>query len=103
MRDEARDLGLLRGELVKGVHGPSAGALAGRLQLDPRALGEGLHPEVGEELVGDPQLLAGVEASALPSQPLAIQQMRPREVQEKSGRLQMVDRLAVQRLGCSPR
>jgi hypothetical protein len=30
------------------------------MQLDPRALGEGLHPEVGEELVGDPQPLARV-------------------------------------------
>ena len=68
-------------------HGPFAGALAGRLQLDPRALGERLHPEVGEEVVGDPQLLARVKASALASQPLAVEQMRPREVQTKARRL----------------
>ena len=50
-------------------HGPFAGALAGRLQLDPGALGERLHPEVGEELVGDSQLAcvrqgAGVRVAA---------------------------------------
>jgi hypothetical protein len=32
-----------------------------------RALGKRLHPEVGKEIMGDPQLLAGVKASALPS------------------------------------
>jgi hypothetical protein len=52
VRRKAGDLGLLRGELVNRVHTPLAGTLARRLQLDPRPLGERLHPEVGEELVG---------------------------------------------------
>ena len=37
------------GSVVEGLDGPFAGMLAGRLQLDPCALGERLHPEVGEE------------------------------------------------------
>ena len=48
------------------------------------ALGERLHPEVGEELVGDPQLLACVKASALPSQPLAVQEVGPGEIDRHS-------------------
>src|SRR6476619_5417854 len=45
--------------------------LTGRLQLDPSAFGECFHPEVGEELVGGPELGAGVPASALAPQPFA--------------------------------
>jgi hypothetical protein len=102
MRRKARDLRLLRGELVERVHGPLAGALACGLQLGPGALGERLHPEVGEEVVGDPQLLACVKASALASQPLTVEQMSPREVQKQACGLQTGDRLAVKRLGCFP-
>jgi hypothetical protein len=87
LRGKARDLCLLRGELVERAHGPLPGPLAGRLQLDPGALGERLHPEVGEKLVGDSQFLACVKASALPSQPLAVEQMRPHEVHTKARRL----------------
>ena len=39
LRREARDLQLLRGELVDRLGGPFTGPLAGRLQLDARALG----------------------------------------------------------------
>src|SRR5882724_996638 len=64
LRCKTRDLRLLRGQLVERLDGSPAGALAGRLELDPRALGERLHPEVGEELVGGPELPACVVAPA---------------------------------------
>jgi hypothetical protein len=51
LRREARDLELLRGELVACIHGPLASTLAGRLEFDPCALSERFHPEVGQELV----------------------------------------------------
>ncbi len=93
------DLRLLRSELVEGVHGPFPGALASRLQFEPCALGERLHPEVGEELMGDPQLIPCVKAAALAAQPLPVEQMRPRQVETKACRLQKIDRLSVERLG----
>src|SRR4051812_46355670 len=102
LRRQSRDLRLLRGELVKRVHGPFAGMLARRLQLHPRALGERLHPELGEEVVGVPQLRACVQAPELAPQPLAVEQMRPREVEAKACRFQTVDGLTVQRLGGFP-
>src|SRR6187200_588452 len=102
LRRKARDLQFLRGELVDRVGGPSAGPLTCRLQLDSRALGEGLHSEVREEVVSDAQLVTRVEAAALPSQPLAVEQMRAREVQTKACRLQTIDCVAVERLGFFP-
>src|SRR3954464_15098544 len=45
LRREAWDLKLPRGQLVDRLRGPLAGMLAGRLQLDPSALGERLHAE----------------------------------------------------------
>ena len=57
---EAGDLRFLRGQVVARLDGAFAGALAGRLELDPRALSERLHAELREQLVGAPQLLAGV-------------------------------------------
>jgi hypothetical protein len=65
-RGQSCDLRLLRSELVERVDRPFAGALACRLELDPRPLGERVHPEVREEPVGDPELLACVQASAFP-------------------------------------
>src|SRR6476659_9316000 len=102
LRCEARDLRLLWRQLVERLHGSLAGALASRLELGPRALGERNHSEVGEELVGGTQLPACILAPALTSQPLAVQQMRPGEVHAKARRLQAVDRLAIERLGCLP-
>jgi hypothetical protein len=49
---EAGDLGFLGGQVVAGLDGPLARALAGRLELDPGALGERSHPELREQLVG---------------------------------------------------
>jgi hypothetical protein len=72
-RRKARDLGLLRGELVQRVGGPLAGTQPGRLQLDTRALGERLYSKVREQLVSGSQLVASVQASALAPQPLAVE------------------------------
>ena len=52
VRRETGDLRLLWRELIERVDGPLARLLARRLELDPRALCEGLHPEVREELEG---------------------------------------------------
>jgi hypothetical protein len=49
--------------------------------------------------VGDPQLLACVQASPLTSQPLAVEQVRAREVDAEARRPEMLDRLTVERLG----
>ncbi len=57
---EATDLCFLRGQLVARLRGPLAGALAGGLELDPRALGESLRTERGEQLVGTAQVLPRV-------------------------------------------
>ena len=72
LRGKAGDLCLLWSELVQSRHGPLAGTLACRLQLEPRALGERLHAGVSEELVGGSKLLARVEAPALTPKPLAV-------------------------------
>src|SRR4029077_13053372 len=59
---------------------------------------ERLHPEVGEELVGDPQLIPRIKPAALPSQPLPIEQMRSRQVHAEARRLKVLDRGSVERL-----
>jgi hypothetical protein len=42
----------LGGELAAGLDGSFAGVLAGRLELDPRTLGERLHAELDESFAG---------------------------------------------------
>ena len=49
---EAGDLCFLGGQVVARLDGPFAGVLAGRLELDPGALGERFHAELREQLVG---------------------------------------------------
>src|SRR4051812_22702413 len=96
---EARDLRFLRSELVDRMRGPLACALTRRLELDPRALAKRIHPKAGEHLVSDPQLVTGVEAPMPASEPLAVEQMRARELRPKPRAAKSLDRLAVQRLG----
>jgi hypothetical protein len=50
--------------------------LAGGGQLPAGTLGERRHAHRGQHAVGRAELIAGVEASALSAQPLAVQQMR---------------------------
>ena len=45
---KAGDLRFLRGQVVTRLDGPFARVLAGRLELDPGALGERLHAELRE-------------------------------------------------------
>ena len=59
---------------------PLAHLLAGCEQLAAGALGERLHADRDEHVVGGPQLLACVDASALAAQPLAVEQMRAGEL-----------------------
>jgi hypothetical protein len=59
-------------------------------------------PNSAKRVVGYPQLHPCVESSALASQPLAVEEMSPREVQTKAGWLQTADRVAVQSFGCLP-
>ena len=73
--------------------------LAGRLQLDPRALGERLRPEAGEEVVGGAQLLARVHAPAFASQPLAVEQVGAGEVDRHARSSEPLGRLYVEVLG----
>ena len=49
---EAGDLCFLGGQVIARLDGPFARVLAGRLELDPGALGEPLHAEPCEQLVG---------------------------------------------------
>ena len=50
---EAGDLCFLWGQVVACFDAPFAGVLTGRLELYPRALGERIHPELGEHPMGD--------------------------------------------------
>jgi hypothetical protein len=68
-------------------------------QLPARALGERLHADVGEHVVGCAQLLPRIEASALTAQPFPVQQVRPGELRAQPDPAQPVDRLAVLVLG----
>ena len=70
--------------------------LARRQQLRARALGERLHADRGELLVGGAQLRARVDAPALAAQPLAIEELRPRELGARPRPAEPLDRLAVQ-------
>ena len=83
LRREARDLRFLRSELLDRIHGPFAGALTRRLELGPGALGKCLHAEVGEHFVSDPQLVTSVQATTLASEPLAVEEMRARDLGPK--------------------
>ena len=55
--------------------GPLADRPAGRRQLAAGALGKRLHPDRREHLVRVAQLLAGVNAAILATQPLAVEQV----------------------------
>jgi len=82
-RREASDVRLLRSELVSRIRAPPPGMLTRRLQLAVCALGERLHAEVVGHFVSDPELLASVRATTLTSEPLAVKEMRARELGTK--------------------
>ena len=76
-----------------------AGVLAGRFQLDACALGERLHPEVGEEVMRGPQLFSCVDAPALTSQPLTVEQVSASEIDGHPRPTESFDRLDIASLG----
>ena len=65
--------------------GASAGGFAGGLQFASGALGEGFHAHRFEHVVGDAELRPRVGAAPLPSQPLAVEQVRTREIEHGYG------------------
>src|SRR5271157_5637298 len=79
-RREARDPGLLRGEVEDGRRRTGPRALASRAQLCRRLLGEPVRAHRGEHVLRGAQLLACVPPPLGPPQPLAVEQMRAREV-----------------------
>ena len=99
---EPRDLPLLGGQIVARVDRPLAHLLARRLKLLTRALGERLHPDRGQHLVGRAQLLARVDPAILAAQPLAVEEVRAGELRTEPGAPQPLDRLAIQLVGGRP-
>src|SRR4051812_8635756 len=92
---EIGDLRLLGREDVARLARPSAHRLAGRQQLAPGALGEGVGPEVAEHLVGGTEVLARVYPSVLAPEPFAVEQMGAGEFDSDPSALEPFDRLAV--------
>lgn len=70
--------------------------LARRLQLDPRALRETLHPEVREQPVGDSQFLPCVDSSAFAPQPLAVDQVGSGQIDSDPSSTESIDRLDIE-------
>jgi amino acid transporter len=97
---QPRDLILLGSQLIPGTDGSLAGLLAGGQQLPagPFRKTPGAHRH--EHVMGGAKLPAGVQAAALPAQPLPVQQVRPRQVQVSPGSPETADGLLVEDLGC---
>src|SRR3954468_15838488 len=70
------DLLLLRRQGIARLGTPLADRLARGGQLSPGALGERLHADGREQLVGGAQLLPRIDAASGPPQPLPVEQMR---------------------------
>src|SRR3954451_14677177 len=93
---ELCDLPLLRRQFGWVLHvGSLAHRFAGRRQLAPRPLGERLHSDRGQELVGGTQLLSSVDAAVLAAQPLAIQQLCTSQLAAKPRTVEAIDGLEV--------
>ena len=86
--------------MLAGLDLALADALAGGQQLTLGALGERLGAHAREQLERGAQLVAGVDAAPLASQPLAIEQVGPRELHAHAGAPQPLDRLLVEAIGC---
>ena len=96
------DLPLLGGQIVARFDGPLAYLLARRLKLIPCALGERLHPDRGQDLVGRAQLLARLDPAILAAQPLTVQEMCAGDLGPEPGALQPLDGLTIQFIGVRP-
>src|ERR1700737_5356677 len=68
---EARNLPLLRGELILRFKCPLAGSFTGRQELDARTVGKGPDAPRRGHLMCRPALFAGVPSPTLPPQPFS--------------------------------
>src|SRR4051812_23285753 len=96
---QSGNLGLLRGQLLAALDPAFADALARRPELAFGARGERLGADAREQVERGAQVLAGVEAAPLAPQPLAVEEVGPRELHAHAGALQPLDRLLVEALG----
>src|SRR5437763_1279124 len=96
---EPRDLSLVRGEIVTGVHAAFPDAFAGRQELSLGARGECLGAHAREHLERGAQLLARVEAATLAPQPFAVDEVGAREREAEARASQLFDRLPIDAVG----
>ena len=73
-----------------------ANLLPGRLQFGSGALCEPIHAEVGEQLMGRPQLGASITRPLLAPEPFPVQESRAGKVEAQPGGQKPLDRLLVQ-------
>src|SRR5690349_6206893 len=92
---EARDVLLLRRELIAGVVSALADCLAGRKQLVLGAPREPFGADLVEHLMCRAQLLARVRSALLAPQPLAVEQVPASELESQPRASETRDRLAV--------
>ena len=89
---QPRDECFLRRELVRGLDGALVYGLAGGDQLPAGALGERLHANRLEHVVGRPQLRARIAGPALAAQPLPVQQVRAGQIRAELGAAEAASR-----------
>ena len=97
---EPGDLLFLGRELVARLGRPDPRVLTGGEKLDLRAVRESARADRFEHLMGGPQLYARVAAPAQPTQPLAEEQLRARQLGRDAGVAEVVERFAIEALGC---
>src|SRR5262249_29200093 len=98
---KAGDLPLLGRELETRCEGPLSHLLACGKQFDPGAFGERLHAYCDEQIVCRVELPARIDPATFASQPLAVHQMRARQLGAEPRSLKAFDRLAVEALRCA--
>src|SRR5580700_5326109 len=96
---QPRDLRLLGSELISGFDAAFPRALTRGRQLALASVGESLGAHAREHLERGTQLLPGLAAAALASQPLAVDQVGAGKLQANACPTQPFDRLAVQGVG----
>src|SRR5215475_9614580 len=97
--DQPGDLLLLRGEHLRGSGAARAGPFPGGAQLAAGAGGERRHAHRVEHREGGAQLVPGIAAAALPTQPLTVHQVRAGNLGTPPTAAEPADRLVVVRFG----
>src|SRR5689334_15502407 len=96
---EPGNVRFLGGELAGRLGRPLAYRVTGGQQLTPSPFGKSLDAHRGEQVMGGPQLGAGVPAPVLPAQPFAVQEVSAGHGRAHAGTAEPLDRLAVAVLG----